>query len=285
MQQSIYNSEQKSSNQEKKPESISSKKRKIREERKKIIAEEKAKKAKKISTSILVKGLPKDITEKEFLDFCSKAGVIRKYAQTKKPMFRLYEDENGNLIGRVTYFRVESINLAFVLLDGDEIRPGYPVTIEESEYQEGDEEDIEKLKKGKNRRVYDQSQELSWEEKEERHVIIKNCFDPKEALEDVYFYEDLKNAFKEECEKKCGEVESVKVFERNPEGVIAVKFARGYDAEKCIELMHGRWFDGRKLHAEFYDGISDYFVEEKDEDKEARDRKWAEWLGDDESET
>jgi hypothetical protein len=42
--------------------------------------------------------------------------------------------------------------------------------------------------------------------------------------------------------------------------------------------MNGRYFDGRKLEAEFYDGFTNYFVPETDEEKEERDRRWEKWL-------
>jgi hypothetical protein len=46
-----------------------------------------------------------------------------------------------------------------------------------------------------------------------------------------------------ECEK-LGEVKNIKVFERNPEGVFAVKFADHPPAARCIEVentMHNEW--------------------------------------------
>jgi len=49
-------------------------------------------------------------------------------------------------------------------------------------------------------------------------------------------------------------------------------------AEKCIQVMNGRWFDGRQLVAEFYDGFTNYFVEESEEEKAVRDKEWAKWL-------
>lgn len=102
-------------------------------------------------------------------------------------------------------------------------------------------------------------------------------FDPRLALRDINFYDELKNEVKIEFEK-CGPTESVKIFERNPEGVVAVKYQFGYGAEKCIETMNGRWFDGRKLEADYYDGFSNYYVEETDEEKAIRDEGWSKWL-------
>lgn len=264
-----------------------SKKRMKKEEKVKLYEEiqKKEEEKLKIPTSIIVKGLPKDITLNEFIDICSKAGVIRKKAENKEPKAALYYDDKGEPTGegRVTYFRPESIDLAMIVIEGLEIRPGHILAVERSEYREGDEENLVLKKKAKRAKLYDQSQELSWDEKEEVHVILKHFFDPKEAATDLTFYDDLRDTIKEECERSCGKVSSVKIFERNPEGVVAVKFTRGYYAQKCIEIMNGRWFDGRQLSAEFYDGISDYYVRETDEDKQLRDKEWSKWLEDDNS--
>lgn len=42
--------------------------------------------------------------------------------------------------------------------------------------------------------------------------------------------------------------------------------------------MNGRFFDGRKLEADFYDGYSNYYIPETDEEKEERDKRWEKWL-------
>lgn len=42
--------------------------------------------------------------------------------------------------------------------------------------------------------------------------------------------------------------------------------------------MNGRFFDGKRLIAEFYDGFTNYFVPETDEEKAERDKRWEKWL-------
>lgn len=134
--------------------------------------------------------------------------------------------------------------------------------------------------KRKRKKVYDQTEELGWEEKEQKHIVLKNMFRPSQAAGDIEFYNEIREDVLGEA-KKCGHVESIKVFEGNEEGVIAIKFTTGTAAEKCIALMDGRPFDGQKVVAEFYDGYTDYSVKEKDEDAKKRDENWADWLGDD----
>jgi len=52
----------------------------------------------------------------------------------------------------------------------------------------------------------------------------------------------------------------------------------------CIENMNGRFFDGRKLEADFYDGKSDYRVQESEEERQKRLAEWDKWIEDGEDE-
>jgi len=80
-----------------------------------------------------------------------------------------------------------------------------------------------------------------------------------------------------EC-AKLGPVLTVKIFEHNPEGVVVVKFEEGRAAQKCVEVMNGRYFGGNKLEVFFYDGWTNYSVEESEESKQIRDKVWAAYL-------
>lgn len=48
----------------------------------------------------------------------------------------------------------------------------------------------------------------------------------------------------------------VKVYHHSPEGVVTVKFRSPEAAQSCIRLMAGRFFGGRRLEAELWDGIA-----------------------------
>jgi len=91
------------------------------------------------------------------------------------------------------------------------------------------------------------------------------------------FYENLKNEITGEI-AKMGPIASIKIFERNPEGVAAIKYKTSLAAIRCINIMGGRYFDGRKLEATYYDGHTNYFVEETAEERRRRDEAWAKWL-------
>jgi hypothetical protein len=79
---------------------------------------------------------------------------------------------------------------------------------------------------------------LDWDEEDKRvHVILKNIFTLNEAEKGgLEFYDDLKKEIKTELQE-LGPVETVKVFERNPEGVVAVKFKYPLTAQRCTQII------------------------------------------------
>ncbi|KAB1206601.1 hypothetical protein CJ030_MR7G020486 [Morella rubra] len=81
-----------------------------------------------------------------------------------------------------------------------------------------------------------------------------NSFELYEAHADENLRLELEADVEEEC-KKLGPVDSVRVCENHPQGVVLVRFKDREDAHKCIELMNGRWFGGRQIHASEDDGV------------------------------
>ena len=68
-------------------------------------------------------------------------GIIRFDPNTGQQKIKIYTDEEGNQKGdaRICYENEESIALAIDLLDNKEIRPGFPVHIEQATFeQKGD---------------------------------------------------------------------------------------------------------------------------------------------------
>jgi len=266
--------------QDKPSESENKEDQQAAKEEKKKKRKRKAKK-KKPNCTLYVTGLPTDVTEEEFINFFKTAGIIAKDPITLKPLIKIYTDDEGipKGDGRVTFLKVLSIPNAFQLLDGFDFRPpeGHIIKLEIAQFESKESKPrppapSKKLKK------YDQKRnELGWEEQEKRHVIIKFMFDPIEASKDPNFYENLRVEIESEFQK-LGNIEALKIFERHPDGVIAVKYSYEYDAQQCIDKMNGRWFDGRQLVAEFYDGFSDYHVEESKEEEENRDKDWQKWV-------
>ncbi|XP_026100787.1 HIV Tat-specific factor 1-like [Carassius auratus] len=48
----------------------------------------------------------------------------------------------------------------------------------------------------------------------------------------------------------------------------------------CQMALNGRWFGGRKLSAELWDGVTDYQVEETSREREERLKTWSSFLTD-----
>lgn len=57
---------------------------------------------------------------------------------------------------------------------------------------------------------------------------------------------------------KIGKIKRIRFFEDHPDGVVEIKFEHDKDAEQCIAIMNGRFFDQRSLICEYWDGETDY---------------------------
>jgi HIV Tat-specific factor 1 len=49
-------------------------------------------------------------------------------------------------------------------------------------------------------------------------------------------------------------------FQRHPDGVASVSFRDPEEADYCIQTLDGRWFGGRQITAQAWDGTTDYQV-------------------------
>ena len=74
---------------------------------------------------------------------------------------------------------------------------------------------------------------------------------------DEAFSQELEGDIASEC-GKCGEIEKITVFSKNPRGVVIVKFSTNYASQECVRLMHGRFFGGKKLRCYYWDGSTDF---------------------------
>jgi len=252
----------------------------------------------KNNTNVYVQGLPTDAVMDEIIEFFEKCGVIKREPDTGLPKIKLYTDENGQLKGdaRICYFRLESVDLALKILDGQEFRPGKGNIIKVSravfEQKGGEYHRKSAPQKKTKKKKFDQNKMLSWDSSRTavedgglpRTVILKNMFDAVELAGNGTLIGELQLDIMEECEK-LGKVEKVQVFDKNPEGIVLVKFEDSKAADKCLLLMKGRYFGGRQIMAEFHDGKTNYaaIVDSNAADKEKeRERErlneYAEWL-------
>ncbi|XP_036353735.2 HIV Tat-specific factor 1 [Ochotona princeps] len=242
------------------------------------------------NTNVYVSGLPPDITVDEFIQLMSKFGIIMRDPQTEEFKVKLYKDNQGNLKGDglCCYLKRESVELALKLLDEDEIR-GYKLHVEVAKFQLKGEYDASKKKKkckDYKKKLSLQQKQLDWRPerragpsrmRHERVVIIKNMFHPMDFEDDPLVLNEIREDLRVEC-SKFGQIKKLLLFDRHPDGVASVSFRDPEEADYCIQTLDGRWFGGRQITAEAWDGTTDYQVEETSREREERLRGWEAFL-------
>lgn len=242
------------------------------------------------NTSVYVTNLPKDVTISELDKFFSKCGLLLPN-QHGQPRIKIYEDQQGNCKGDalVTYALQPSVENAITLLDGARLREDCPTigvqnaSFDHKKKQVRNEEKDGKRQRSALRKADFIAEALSWADEDDdqqkptapsaqRITILKNVFDP-----DTADYTIIKQDMIEGC-SPFGKVEKITIFEKSVEGAVAIKFNTIQACLHCISVMNHRWYDGRCISAEIYDGKSDYRHKETDEEQKERDSKWKQWL-------
>ncbi|CAG8519302.1 6346_t:CDS:2, partial [Ambispora leptoticha] len=72
---------------------------------------------------------------------------------------------------------------------------------------------------------------------------------------------------------------------QEPDGIVVIKFKEKISAEACVLKNNGRFFSGRRIEAEIYDGKQKFKkttsrANETEEEEAARLEKYAKWLED-----
>jgi len=111
-------------------------------------------------------------------------------------------------------------------------------------------------------------------------VILKHFYTLEELQPDAdSVLRDVQAELDAELTAKVGKPLKMQTFKYNPEGVVKIKFASSGEAEKCIELMEGRFFDARQLSCFVWDGKVDFAkANEEKKVEEGRLDEFGEWL-------
>lgn len=84
--------------------------------------------------------------------------------------------------------------------------------------------------------------------KRDKIVVLAHMFTLQELEEDPAALLEIKEDIRDEC-SKLGAVTSVVLFDQEEDGIVKVKFKDSESAMACINMMHGRSFDGRTVQA------------------------------------
>lgn len=96
--------------------------------------------------------------------------------------------------------------------------------------------------------------------------------------------DSLISQFKNYLQENIGEIERLREFKFNPDGVVEVKFKNPSEAEICIQELNETEYNGRVLKCFYWDGRQDYRrvramqVNESKEEEEKRIKEFGEWL-------
>jgi len=119
-----------------------------------------------------------------------------------------------------------------------------------------------------------------------RVVVLKHMFTLKELEEDATLLLDLKEDVREEC-SNLGDVTNVVLYDKEPEGVMTVKFRDPISAQACVLKMNGRFFAGRQVQASLFTGAQRFKRsgtgdevgdEESEESEKRRLDDFAQWI-------
>lgn len=249
---------------------------------------------------IYITGLPKDVTEEQLARVFAKAGILDLDPLTQRPKIKIYRNKEppGQCKGDASlcFARPESVELAITLLDETEFCEGHVIRVQPAKFEQRGELD------GNRNRVSNAQRKVAklaafqardWDEgqfngrlvggrKGLRIIVLKHLFEPNmwnEADEDKFFSE-LESALRVELEK-FGVVEKITVFSKRLDGVVVVKFAQPAAASEAVKEWDGKVWKGRSVEAIFWDGVTDFTVQDEHKEKEEAEKRLEEfgnWL-------
>lgn len=262
-------------------------KRRRRNEKKKAAKKRKQEqwKQSKKQTWVYVTGLPDSVSEDELGEYFSKCGVLGVDASGKSKV-KIYRSESGALKGdaSIGYLKDASVDLAVQVLDGADFRPGCSLKVQPAKFEQKGKLFVAKKRKFSGAVKVAKSKQdaaLSWNDGIDdgtglKIIVVKGMFQPDD-FRSPSFSDELQEDIQREC-LNFGELDKVTIFDKNPEGVVVIKFTTATAAEQCMSSFDGRYFDGRQLECTYWDGETDYTIKEKAEDEDKRLDEFGDWL-------
>ncbi|KAF7288638.1 RRM domain-containing protein [Mycena chlorophos] len=217
------------------------------------------------NTAVFVSGLPVDAELDEIVERFSKCGVLEE-DDDGDPKVKMYALDDGTFSGEalVVYFKEDSVFLAERMLDDAELRIGDSTTVmrvAKADFahksgggsHSGESKPRKTIDKKKaSRRIVKMQKKLAdWDEedgfgpsladdelgsaptKNSRVVVLKHMFTLKALEKDASLLLDLKEDVREEC-STLGEVTNVVLYDKEPDGIMTVKFRDALSAQACV---------------------------------------------------
>lgn len=82
---------------------------------------------------------------------------------------------------------------------------------------------------------------------------------------------DLRDEIREECEK-YGTVTNLVLYDKEPDGVVTLRYDTTSAAEAAVRALQGRYFDGRRLEAYISDGSEKFMKSGKGNTEDEAER-------------
>ncbi|KAF9740700.1 hypothetical protein PMIN06_005027 [Paraphaeosphaeria minitans] len=227
--------------------------------------------------AVFVSNVPRDATFEEIEETFKKTGIIEKGVDGK-PRIKMYTDAGGKFNGDVliVYFKKESIPLAILRYNAWEFRPGKEsegkITVEEADMSfkrivdgevvksklvRKDRKAAERTRAELNRKLAEWSDDdeeevqktfASKKNQWSKFVIIKKAFtlDQINDEEDEGAVLEIKDDMRKAAEK-FGEVTNVVLYDKEPDGILTVRFKELESAEAFVNAFDGKRYNGENL--------------------------------------
>ncbi|OKL60040.1 hypothetical protein UA08_04530 [Talaromyces atroroseus] len=251
----------------------------LRKKKRKLGDDENGQKQKKprVNTAVYITSIPLDATLDEIRDVFSKCGVIAEEIDSGRPRIKMYMDDDSKFKGEalVVYFRPESVNLAIQMLDESNFRIGQsgplgPMKVQAADFSfKSQQEAPTSISMRDKKKIMQRTQKLNskladWDDDDpsalpdtssrlEKVVVLKHMFTLEEIEKDPAAILDIKEDIRDEC-SKLGDITNVVLYDKEPDGVVTVRFSDPDAARQCVKTMGGRYFGGTQVVAYISDG-------------------------------